>query len=110
MASRNYLQYLESPEWFALRRAAMRRAQFRCQREKPGEPRHEGSLDVHHKHYDSLGRETLDDVEVLCQLCHRTEHIPRNQRKRILEAHGQTRLFDRWDDDERTTHHPLEAA
>lgn len=110
---RNYLDYLESPEWFAVRRAAMRRAQFRCERQKPGELRHEGPLDVHHKHYDSLGHETLDDVEVLCRRCHHDEHIPCNRRKRMLEAYGQQRLpgFARWgDDDDLTTHHPLEAA
>lgn len=103
-----YLEYLESPNWWAVRKAAMRRANFRCQRQKPGEPRHDGPLDVHHLHYDTLGHEGPDDVIVLCRPCHRAEHIPRNKRNRILEAYGQTRLFDRWDDDEATL--PLEAA
>ena len=86
----------------------MRRANFRCERQKPGEPRHEGPLEVHHRHYDTLGNERLDDVEVLCSSCHRNEHTPRNKKKRVLEAYGQSRLFDRWDDDDIT--HPLEAA
>jgi len=104
----NYLYYLESPEWWTIRRAAMRRAQFRCERQKPGEPRHEGPLEVHHLHYDTLGNERPEDVVVLCDPCHRNEHIPRNKRKRILEAYGQARLFDRWDDDDQAI--PLEAA
>jgi 5-methylcytosine-specific restriction endonuclease McrA len=96
MAMRSYLEYLDSPEWWTIRRAAMRRAQWTCQREKPGEPRHEGPLELHHKHYHTLGCESVDDVEVLCAACHRAERIPVNRRKRQLEAHGQERLFDRW--------------
>jgi len=104
---RNYLSYLESPEWWTIRKAAMRRARFQCQRQKPGEPRHDGPLDVHHLHYETLGHEGLDDVIVLCRSCHRAEHIPRNKQKRLLEAYGQQRLpgFDRWSDDD-----ALEAA
>jgi 5-methylcytosine-specific restriction endonuclease McrA len=96
MATHSYLEYLDSPEWWAIRRTAMRRANWTCEREKPGDPRHEGPLDVHHRHYDTLGNENPDDVEVLCQVCHRSEHVPRNKKKRALERHGQQRLFDRW--------------
>lgn len=31
-------------------------------------------LVVHHIHYETLGRETRDDVMVLCPRCHRLEH------------------------------------
>jgi 5-methylcytosine-specific restriction endonuclease McrA len=88
----------------------MRRANFRCERQKPGEPRHEGPLDVHHKHYDTLGHEGPDDVEVLCRTCHHNEHIPRNKKYRILEAYGQQRLpgLDRWGLD--AMNPPLKAA
>lgn len=96
MAMRSYLEYLDSPEWWTVRRSAMRRAHWKCEREKPGDVRHEGPLELHHKHYRTLGREALDDVEVLCSSCHRAERIPVNRRKRQLEAHGQQRLFDRW--------------
>jgi 5-methylcytosine-specific restriction endonuclease McrA len=97
MGMRDYLEYLDSPEWWQIRRDAMRRAQFRCEREKPGDPRHEGPLEVHHRHYATLGCERLEDVEVLCRACHRAKRIPRNLRKRLLETrHGQLRLFDRW--------------
>ena len=106
---RQYLEYLDSPEWWTLRKRAMRRAQFKCERENPSGPRHEGPLEVHHRHYRTFGHEQLEDVEVLCPSCHRDEHIPRNKKNRILEAYGQSRLFDRWDDDD-ATHHPLEAA
>lgn len=91
-----YLEYLDSPEWFAIRRAAMRRANWKCQRETSASARHEGPLDVHHRHYRTLGCERLDDVEVLCKACHRNERIPRNLQKPMLESYGQGRLFDRW--------------
>lgn len=94
----DYLQYLDSQEWWTIRRAAMRRAQFRCEQEKPGDPRHEGPLDVHHRHYHTLGCERLEDVEVLCRSCHRSQRLPVNLQKRNLEdIHGQQRLFERWD-------------
>ena len=93
-----YLQYLASQEWWTIRRAAMRRARFRCERERPGDPRHEGPLEAHHKHYRTLGCESLDDIEVLCDFCHEAERLPRNRQKRQLEQYGQGRLFDRWQD------------
>lgn len=93
---RSYLEYLESPEWWTTKRAAMRRAQWRCEYEKPGDPRHEGPLEVHHRHYQTLGCEGLDDLEVLCPACHGAKRIPRNLRKRVLESYGQERLFPRW--------------
>ena len=68
MALRSYLSYLDSPEWWAIRRQAMRRARFRCERERPGETRHEGALELHHRHYRTLGFETLEDVEVTLPL------------------------------------------
>jgi 5-methylcytosine-specific restriction endonuclease McrA len=110
MAHKEYLDYLESPEWWTIRRTAMRRANWRCEREKPGDPRHEGPLEVHHRTYENLGRERLDDVEVLCPACHRNEHIPRNVKKRQLEAYGQARLFDRWVDERDDWPVPLKAA
>jgi len=97
MTMHNYLEYIDSHEWWSIRRAAMRRANFRCEQEKPGEPRHEGALEVHHRHYRTLGCERLEDVEVLCPSCHRAKRIPRNLQKRLLEEfHGQERLFERW--------------
>ena len=107
---KTYLAYLDSQEWWTIRKQAMRRANFRCERESPSGPRHEGPLEVHHRHYDNLGHEALDDVEVLCHGCHRNEHIPRNRKKRALERDGQARLFDRWWDDNEPIDQPLEAA
>jgi len=100
MGKRNYLNYLRTPEWNEIRTAARRRARWKCERESPLGPRHEGPLEVHHRHYRTLGYESLDDVEVLCRRCHHNRNVPKNQRKRLLERFGQTRLFDRWGHDE----------
>lgn len=103
-----YWSHLKSIEWEKLRRQALHRAQFRCERERPGGPRHDGPLELHHLHYDTVGYETLDDVELVCQSCHRDAHAPRNRRKRMLENYGQQRLFDRWT--EPAVQHDLDDA
>lgn len=91
-----YHDYLDSPEWWQQRRAALARANYRCEREAPDGPRHLGSLEVHHRTYHNLGVEEAEDLEVLCEGCHRAEHLPRNAQKRAMENMGQSRLFDRW--------------
>lgn len=98
MGSPDYLAYLDSPEWWATRKLAIRRADYQCERCRAC-----GPFEVHHRTYRTLGCEADEDLEVLCPACHRDERLPRNLRKRMLERHGQQRLFDRWkeeDDDE----------
>jgi len=90
--SSEYLDYLESPEWWRTRKAALARADYHC--ERCGSLT---SLEVHHRTYHRLGDENDDDLEVLCSCCHRAEHLPRNRRLRTLEQYGQQRLFDRWE-------------
>lgn len=92
---REYLEYLETPEWHAVRKQALARARYRCERCQGCGPLH-----VHHITYIRIGREYLDDLEVLCENCHRAERLPRNIKKRVLEQYGQYRLFDRWQDDD----------
>ena len=61
----NYKAYLQSPEWQARRRPVLIRADGRCE-----ECKRELRLSVHHKHYDSLGAESPDDLLALCNTCH----------------------------------------
>jgi len=64
---RDYKKYLRSDWWQIVRRAALSRAGYRC--EKCGK---KGRLEVHHKHYGSLGKENIHkDVTVLCPACHK---------------------------------------
>ncbi len=66
---KSYEHYLNSPHWLDFRRRALSAAGYKCQRC----PRKD-NLAVHHLHYNSLNRESLRHVRVLCPGCHRKEH------------------------------------
>ncbi len=61
----DYNEYLQSEEWQAIRRRAIEHACGVC--EECGETE---SLEVHHLHYETLGHESISDLQVLCPLCH----------------------------------------
>ena len=61
--------YLQSQHWYATREAAKRRANYSC--EICGR---KDNLQVHHKHYHSLWRETPEDLRCLCNECHKQQH------------------------------------
>lgn len=65
----DYRAYLRSPEWGVVRRIALHQADHRCSL-----CNRNGRLDVHHRTYDHIGRETLADVIVLCRGCHSRYH------------------------------------
>ncbi len=60
-----YHEYLQSLSWHVKRQAALARAGHKCQRCEATK-----SLEVHHKHYNTLFNEAPEDLEVLCILCH----------------------------------------
>ena len=62
-----YQNYIRSPQWKRLREAALKKADYQC--ERCGASRWSG-LEVHHKHYDNFQNESLSDLEVLCRKCH----------------------------------------
>jgi hypothetical protein len=72
-----YHEYLESKEWQEFRQSALCHADFQC--ERCGD---EHNLEIHHKHYETLGHESLNDVEVVCQSCH-----PEADRERRMGLH-----------------------
>jgi 5-methylcytosine-specific restriction endonuclease McrA len=64
-----YNEYLKSPYWRAIRRRVLYRAGNQCE--------HCGSsqnLQIHHKTYERLGCEQMDDLEALCDSCHAHHH------------------------------------
>ena len=63
-----YYQYIGSKEWRA------KRAEFIAARGKCEICKRTTQLQVHHKHYGTLGEEDLDDVRILCKDCHAFEH------------------------------------
>jgi replicative DNA helicase len=60
-----YHEYLQSDQWKSIRLLALKRAGHRCQ--VCNNPEH---LDAHHRTYERLGAEHLDDVTILCGNCH----------------------------------------
>lgn len=72
MNSREYREYLESPEWRRLRDLAIERAGGRCQMCNVAPPR----FHVHHRTYERLGHERVEDLTALCPRCHRRYHQP----------------------------------
>lgn len=73
-----YLDYLNTDHWRTTRTAKLEQVGYRC--ERCGEPARritEGrwaGLHVHHLTYDRLHNERLDDLQVLCVVCHQDEH------------------------------------
>lgn len=61
--------YLKSPEWSARRRAALDRANHRCQLCNATQ-----NLNVHHRTYENWGKEQPEDLTVLCEDCHAKFH------------------------------------
>ena len=68
-----YNGYLHSLHWLEFKRRAIRErgkngCELCCKKDCP--------LEVHHLTYDTLGKETLNDVRVLCRSCHHRNHYP----------------------------------
>ncbi|HEY7123791.1 MAG TPA: phage antirepressor N-terminal domain-containing protein [Ktedonobacterales bacterium] len=61
-----YQEYLQTPEWQARRRLALRRAWYRCQTCNDTKM----PLYVHHRTYERRGCEEPEDLFVLCASCH----------------------------------------
>lgn len=69
LKSMPYQQYLKTEHWQTVRRAALKRARFRCQVCNANAP-----LDVHHRTYENRGAEWASDVIALCRECHARHH------------------------------------
>ncbi|HVT89685.1 MAG TPA: hypothetical protein VHD56_12585 [Tepidisphaeraceae bacterium] len=83
MPDRYYQEYMNSPQWAEFRLEAIEAASRQCQRCGNAE-----DLEVHHLHYDTLGHESLNDVEVLCKSCHRIADIERKSQRPVKSASG----------------------
>jgi HNH endonuclease len=66
-----YKEYLKTPEWRETRRAAYRRADYRCQICNASETQ----LNAHHRSYENRARDGEEsDLIVLCATCHKRVH------------------------------------
>lgn len=67
-----YRSYIKSEKWKRLRNAILRKRGLRCERCR--RYRQKRFLHIHHKTYERLGNELLNDLEILCVDCHSFEH------------------------------------
>lgn len=65
----SYKEYLETDWWKEKRYQKLRSVKFQCERCSRRK-----YLQIHHKHYKSLGKEKITDLEALCKECHKREH------------------------------------
>ena len=63
----NYRKYMQSEAWKEKRQAKLDACSGKCECE--GGCTREATQ-IHHHHYDSLGNESLDDLQALCPECH----------------------------------------
>ena len=72
----DYQNYRNSEHWQAKRREKQRtlKSGRKVLCERCHEYWHVKYMHTHHKHYDSLGNESMEDLECLCQWCHAAEH------------------------------------
>lgn len=67
----NYREYLQSPRWKTISKAAKERCDYRCAVcDHDWKSRGWGPLDAHHVDYRNLGHETFADIACLCRAHH----------------------------------------
>jgi len=77
-------KYMRSQRWQDIRTKALERSGRAC--EQCGKRQEDGfKLDVHHLTYIRLGGEQMEDVQVLCYLCHGQMHYRRRVRQEEAE-------------------------
>ena len=87
----HYRAYLAGDRWRERRALALKAARYKCDRCGKHGRRGGAGLQVHHLSYDRLGSELPEDLEVLCDYCHRARHsrLSRRERHRISAAAGE---------------------
>ena len=106
-----YVAYLKSKQW--KRQEKLESVNYSCDRDiglryQKGDDgilrrvtECSGSLDVHHRTYDSLGNEPLSDLTVLCKFHHEREHrlISANNRfEKGRDTYATKKYGDDWQD------------
>ena len=93
--TKQYRAYMQSSEWRLRRLAALVAAKWTCQRcgyvkrtatAAIADLIESRELHVHHKSYQSFGKERPEHLEVLCEQCHNAEHASRAIKPRFLRA------------------------
>ena len=74
-------EYLESKSWIEKRKEKLKENSLceKCRRRK--------ATEIHHKHYKSLGSESLNDLVSMCRICHlKTELEKALQKEKVICA------------------------
>ena len=66
----DYKEYLQSPQWKSLTAKKRKEAGNKCQLCNDGEV----TLHVHHRTYENIYKESMEDLIVLCENCHKKFH------------------------------------
>ena len=85
---RNYEAYLASPHWQSLRQRVLEEQRIRLQRNVCEDCGKEGlEFDIHHRTYERLGNERIEDCQIFCEQCHYKLHgrDPKNQSRHYAD-------------------------
>ncbi len=77
---KEYRRYLQSDKWKFKREELFQLRGEKCEKCPSTELLH-----VHHKNYDNIFNEKLEDLIILCSRCHKLEHLDLNKKIRIEE-------------------------
>jgi len=72
-----YIEYLKSEAWLKIRTEKLEESNHQCA--KLDKKLCNGILQVHHLHYNTLFREELSDLLVLCEYHHKELHKTKNR-------------------------------
>lgn len=101
----NYKEYINSPKWKEKRSSRAVFDNYKCQYCGSDVSTYDGDAhtpNVHHLHYDTLGRENIEtDLVTLCQQCHHQLHIDYSLkdmekliRASVFERNNRDRIID----------------
>jgi 5-methylcytosine-specific restriction endonuclease McrA len=75
-----YEKYLESPHWQELRKLKLEEQRdalgYNCCEKCGSRPAatRQTAVSVHHLTYERLGKELIEDLQIICRVCHDKEH------------------------------------
>lgn len=98
---KQYKVYLKSKEWKVKRQAAILYYHGRCRK-----CRSTKNIEVHHKTYRNIFHESLEDLQLLCNKCHRAYH------RKQIKKNGKVSKYMRnpYYDDNPVTFYPKGTA
>jgi len=100
MTKSEYQDYIQGLHWKETRKRALEYYGGICERcavpRWLAEIAYEQDLHVHHVSYARLGREEMEDLELLCRRCHDLETFGRTEIRQIKEATCEACLSVHW--------------